>query len=77
MRLLLFFVNFAWTEEKILRYQRVLIIFSIIWGLITAILTLVQGMINVTGAGWNQLLQDALDWSVHPECIIIISIDLY
>ncbi len=42
----LFFVYFQWSEEKILRYQRVLIIFPIIWGLITAILTLAQGMIN-------------------------------
>jgi hypothetical protein len=51
----LFFVNFAWSEEKILRYQRVLIIFPIIWGLISAILTLAQGMINpvpVTGDCW-------------------------
>jgi hypothetical protein len=48
----LLFVYFAWSEEKILRYQRVLIIFPIIWGLITAILPLAMGMINphpVTG----------------------------
>jgi hypothetical protein len=53
----LFFVYFAWSEEKILRYQRVLIIFPIIWGLITAILTLAQGMINpgVTGECWLEL----------------------
>jgi len=53
----LFFVNFAWSEEKILRYQRVLVIFPIIWGLITAILTLARGMINpnpVTGECWLQ-----------------------
>src|SRR5210317_1436250 len=51
----LFFVYLAWSEEKILHYQRVLIIFPIIWGLITAILTLVQGMINpspLTGHCW-------------------------
>jgi hypothetical protein len=42
----LFFVYFQWSEEKILRYQRVLIMFPIIWGLITAILPLAQGMIN-------------------------------
>jgi hypothetical protein len=42
----LLFVYFAWSEEKILRYQRVMIIFPIIWGLITAILPLAQGMIN-------------------------------
>src|SRR5210317_1967516 len=42
----LFFVYFAWSEEKIIRYQRVFIIFPIIWGLITSILTLAQGMIN-------------------------------
>src|SRR6056300_1015392 len=51
----LFFVYFAWSEEKILRYQRVLIIFPIIWGLITAILPLAQGMINpnpFTGQCW-------------------------
>ncbi len=42
----LFFVYFEWSEEKILRYQRVFIIFPIIWGLITAILPLAQGMIN-------------------------------
>ncbi len=40
------FVYFAWSEEKILRYQRVLIILPIIWGLITAILPLARGMIN-------------------------------
>jgi hypothetical protein len=48
-------VYFAWSEEKILRYQRVLIIFPIIWGLMTAILTLSRGMINpnpVTGECW-------------------------
>src|SRR5210317_796301 len=51
----LLFVYFAWSEEKILQYQRVFIIFPIIWGLITAILPLVQGMINpnpVTGDCW-------------------------
>ena len=51
----LFFVYFSWSEEKILRYQRVMIVFPIIWGLITAILTLAQGMINpnpVTGECW-------------------------
>jgi hypothetical protein len=48
----LFFVYFSWSEEKILRYQRVLIIFPIIWGLITAILTLAQGMIN-PGPRWG------------------------
>jgi hypothetical protein len=51
----LFFVYFSWSEEKILRYQRVLIVFPIIWGLISAILTLAQGMINlnpVTGFCW-------------------------
>ena len=51
----LFFVYFAWSEEKILRYQRVLIIFPVIWGLITAILTLSRGMINPyppTGTCW-------------------------
>ena len=51
----LLFVYFAWSDEKILRYQRVLIIFPIIWGLITAILPLARGMINpspVTGWCW-------------------------
>ena len=51
----LFFVYFAWSEEKILSYQRVLIIFPIIWGLITAILPLSRGMINPnprTGYCW-------------------------
>ena len=51
----LLFVYFAWNEEKILRYQRVLIILPIIWGLITAIVALAQGMINphaVAGHCW-------------------------
>ena len=51
----LFFVYFGWSEEKILRYQIVLIIFPIIWGLIISILPLAQGMINpdpVDGACW-------------------------
>ena len=42
----LFSVYFEWDEEKILHYQRVLIIFPIIWGLIISILPLAQGMIN-------------------------------
>ena len=42
----MFFVYFGWSEEKILRYQRVFIIFPIIWGLISSILPLAQGMIN-------------------------------
>ena len=42
----MFFVYFGWSEEKILRYQIVLIIFPIIWGLISSILPLAQGMIN-------------------------------
>ena len=51
----MFFVYFEWSEEKILRYQRVFIIFPIIWGLIISILPLAQGMINpspVTGKCW-------------------------
>ena len=51
----LFFVYFGWGEEKILRYQRVLIIFPIILGLIISILPLAQGMINphpVRGDCW-------------------------
>ena len=52
----LLIVYFAWSEEKILRYQRVLIILPIIWGLITAILPLAQGMINpIPATGWCYL----------------------
>jgi hypothetical protein len=66
----LFIVYFAWSEEKILHYQRVLIILPIIWGLITAILTLARGMINpnpVTGWCW---LEPAPAGCTGSECII-------
>ncbi len=52
----LFIVYFAWSEEKILRYQRVFIIFPIIWGLISAILPLAQGMINPQPSYWMVLV---------------------
>lgn len=44
----MFFIYFGWDEEKILRYQRVLIIFPIMWGLMVSILSLTLGMINPT-----------------------------
>ena len=64
----LFFIYFEWSEEKILRYQRVLIIFPIIWGLISAIPPLAMGMINpnpVTGWCW---LEPAPAGCTESEC---------
>lgn len=51
----LFYIYCGWSEQKILPFQLVLIVFPIIWGLIGAILPLARGMINAdaqTGHCW-------------------------
>ena len=64
----LFFVYFAWSEEKILRHQRVFIIFPIIWGLISAILPLAQGMINPSRGDGKCMLKKTPAGCKGSEC---------